>query len=327
MTKEIALALGGGGSKGNAHIGVLRVLDREGFQIRALAGTSAGGLWGSLYAYGYSPDEILDRFKSLEAQPLYQRDPHDLPAMMGVAGIRKLLNQALGACEFEELRIPFAVTSVDLDTAEHVVIRSGSVVDAVMATIAVPGIFPPVNLNGRTLIDGGILDPVPVASARSLAPGIAVAAVVLSPPIDEWAGVDKPRLMNALPLFSRYLGRLRIAQALNIFLRSIDISGAMLTELLLNFDQPDVIIRPAVPQIGLLDNVDIKEVAAIGEQAAEAALPQLEKAVAWPARLRRTLLPRSNRSVHLPYSYDFPTISNQENQRASHPDRMENNDT
>ena len=284
MTKEIALALGGGGSKGNAHIGVLRVLEREGFQIKALAGTSAGGLWGSLYASGLGPDEIQTRFKALDAQMLYKRDTVDGPAMMGLAGVRKLMNDAFGERTFEDLNIPFAVTAVDLDTAEHVVIRSGRVVDAVMATIAVPGIFPPVSVNGRTLVDGGILDPVPVATARALAPNTPVIAVVLSPPIDEWSGINKPRLLNTLPVFSRYLARLRIAQAFNIFLRSMDISGALLTELLLLHDQPDVIIRPAVPHIGLLDIVEVDEVASLGEDAAERALAQLEQAVSWSAR-------------------------------------------
>jgi NTE family protein len=304
--KEIALALGGGGSKGNAHIGVLRVLDREGFTIRALAGTSAGGLWGSLYAYGYSPDEILRRFSQVDTQMLYQRDSMDGPSMMGVAGVRKLLVKALGECTFEELRLPFAVTAVDLDTAEQVVICTGKVVEAVMATIAVPGIFPAARLDGRTLVDGGILDPVPVSTARALAPGVAVVAVVLSPPVNEWSGVDKPRLLNTLPVLSHYLSRLRIAQALNIFLRSIDISGALLTELLLHYDQPDVIIRPAVPHIGLLDAVNVAEVAALGERAAELALPELEKALSWQRRLRRALAPRPRRPVHLPDTSDFP---------------------
>jgi NTE family protein len=315
MSKDITLALGGGGSKGNAHVGVLHVLDRQGFKVRGLAGTSAGGLWGSLYAYGYAPDEIEHRLGEIDYRTLYQRDPEDGPAMMGVAGLRQSLTQALEDCTFEDLRIPFAVTAVDLDTAEHVVLRSGKVVDAIMATIAVPGIFPPALIDGRTLVDGGILDPVPVATARALAPEAPVAAVVLSPAIDDWSGVEKPRLLNTLPMFSRYLSRLRIAQALNIFLRSIDISGAMLTELQLLYDQPEVTIRPAVPHIGLLDVVDVREVVALGERAAELALPELEQAVAWPARLRRKLFPRQQRLVHLPEASDFsPGVTNRESE-------------
>jgi len=303
--KDISLALGGGGVKGNAHIGVLRVLERQGFNIRALAGTSAGGLWGAFYAYGYSPDEIERRFGALEPATVYGRQPEDGPAWLGLAGVHELLVEALGDCTFEDLRLPFAVTAVDLDTAERVALRSGRVVDAVMATIAVPGVFPPVELDGRTLIDGGVLAPVPVGLARSLAPGLPVAAVVLSPPMNEWGGLEKPFLLDSLPFLSNVVARLRMAQALNVFMRSIDIGGAMLTELLLQVERPDVIIRPAVPHIGLLDRVDVHEVARLGERATEYALPELNKAVSLPSRLTRLFRGRSPQRIHVPYASDF----------------------
>jgi NTE family protein len=287
--KDITVALGGGGAKGYAHIGVLRVLEREGFRIRAIAGTSAGGLWGSLYAAGRSPDEILALMLAADRNGLYQRRPGDGPAFLGLAGVHRLLYDALRDCTFDDLRLPFAVTAVDIQIAQPVVIDHGRLVDAVLATIAVPGIFPPVHWNGYHLIDGGVLDPVPVALARTLAPGLPVVAVVLSPPLTDWAGPGQPRLLNSLPFLATYLGRLRVAQALNIFMRSVDIGGAMLTDLRLRLDQPEVILRPAVPQIGLLDNVDVAEVAHLGELAAEAALPELNRAVGWQARLGRRI--------------------------------------
>lgn len=304
--KDIAIALGGGGVKGNAHIGVLRVLEREGFNIRAIAGTSAGGLWGAFYAFGYSPDEIQRRFSELDPQTLYDRQPDDGPSWLGLSGVIRLLEGALGNTRFEDLRLPFAVTAVDLNTAEYVVLRSGKVVDAVKATIAVPGVFPSVELEGRTLIDGGVLDPVPVSLARFLAPKLPVVAVVLSPPMDEWSGVEKPRLFNSLPLLSNIVARLRMAQAFNIFFRSIDISGAVLTEVLLQVEEPEVIIRPAVPHIGLLDDVDVAEVARLGERAAEYALPELQKVVGLNARIFRRLWPRKTKRIRPPYSSDSP---------------------
>jgi NTE family protein len=174
---------------------------------------------------------------------------------------------------------------VDLETAQRVVLQTGRVLDAILATIAVPGIFPPKMLNGHLLIDGGVLDPVPVALARALAPGIPVVAVVLSPPISEWRNPVKPRLLNSLPFLGDYIARSRVAQALNIFMRSVDIGGALLTEQLLQIEQPEVIIRPAVPQIGLLDDVDISEVARIGERAVDKALPDLLRAVSWKGKI------------------------------------------
>lgn len=286
---DITLALGGGGAKGNAHIGVLRLLDREGFRIRAIAGTSAGGLWGSFYAAGYSPDEIEAGLSQVDPDTIYSRSSGDGPAMMGLSGVRKILQEKLGKLTFDQLRIPFAVTAVDIDLAEQVILREGPVVDAVLATIAVPGIFPPKHINGRMLVDGGVLDPVPVALARRLAPGLPVVAVVLSPQMEQWNGPVKPRLFESLPFLSQYFARLRIAQAFNIFVRSVDIGGVMMTELRLQIEKPDVVIRPDVPQIGLMDRVDVYEVANLGEKAAQAALPDLRRAVSWRGRLSRRL--------------------------------------
>jgi NTE family protein len=289
MTKEITIALGGGGVKGNAHIGVLRALEGEGYHIRAVAGTSAGGMVGSLYAFGYTPDEILRRFHSTRPATLYERQPEDGPAWLGLKGVHEAFLDALGDSTFEDLRIPFAVTAVDIHCAEYVVLRSGNVVEAVMATIAVPGMFPPRELDGRTLVDGGVMDPVPAALARSLAPGLPVVAVSLTPKLEPWDGYQDPGLLATLPFGARYFSRLRVVQALNTAMRSIDIAGALLSDLLLKVQKPDVIIRPALTQVGLLDEVDVDEFVRLGEQAVKNALPDLQRAVGWPARLRRWL--------------------------------------
>ena len=299
--REIALALSGGGVKGYAHIGVLRLLEREGFRVRAIAGTSAGGLAGAMYAYGYSPDEIERRIGEMNLDTAYARLPGDGPSWLGVAGLRQLLEEALGAAQFADLRIPFAVTAVDLNTAEHVVLDQGSVVDALNATIAVPGVFPPVALDGRTLVDGAVLDPVPVGLARSLAPGLPVAAVVLSPGLEGWAELEKPRLLGSLPVLDRYLGRLRIAQALDVLMRSMDINNTLLVELLLAAEAPEVVIRPKLPHIGLLERIAVNLVACLGEQAAQEALPELLKATGWQAKLLRPLKPQPSWLMQIPY--------------------------
>jgi NTE family protein len=286
---DITLALGGGGVKGNAHIGVLRVLDREGFRIRAIAGTSAGGLWGAFYAAGYKPDEIEQIMISQNPVTLFKRLPGDGPSIYGLSGVIQMLESALGACTFDELRLPFAVTAVDLQTAEGIVLRKGKVVEAILATIAVPGIFPPKELDGRLLVDGGVLYPVPVSLARALGPGLPVVSVVLSPPLEGWQGRIRPKLFNSLPFWGAYLTRLRLARAMDIFMSSIDIGGAMLTEQILLLEQPEVVIRPAVPHIGLMDPIDVGDVARLGEQAAEAALPLLRREVSWRGRMARRL--------------------------------------
>ncbi len=292
---DISLALGGGGVKGFAHIGVVRALEEHGFRIRAIAGTSAGGLMGSVYAAGFSTEAIEDRLLKVDQGKLYHRLPGDGPSLFGVGGVLRILEEMLGDCTFDQLRIPFAVTAVDLDHGEEVIIDQGRVVDAVLATIAVPGIFPPRMRDGHMLVDGGILNPVPVALARRLAPGLPVVAVVLSPALSEWdVKRSRPRLLNSLPLLNR-LYEHRLAQSMNIFLRSVDIAGCLLTDLRLQIDQPEVIIRPPVSTFGLMDRVEIPELIGIGEAASQAALPTLRKVTGWKHRL----------TYRLPWLSDF----------------------
>ena len=286
---DVSLALGGGGVKGFAHIGVLRVLEQQGFHIRAIAGTSIGGLIGSVYAAGFSPDDIQATLSALDQTRFYVRRPGDGPAMLGLAGVADALVDTLGDIGFDDVRIPFAVTAVDIKSGQLLALQRGHLVDAVLATIAVPGVFPPRQWDGRTLLDGGILDPVPVALARSLAPEAPVVAVVLSPPFRDWSEGPTPRLLNSLPFLAKYLGRLRVAQAFNMFLRSVDIAGSLLTDLRLQLDRPEVIIRPQTHEIGLIDVVDVPHLARIGEQATLQELPNLRRASRWPNRLASRL--------------------------------------
>ncbi|MBN2549110.1 MAG: patatin-like phospholipase family protein [Anaerolineales bacterium] len=284
---DITLALGGGGAKGIAHLGVLRCLLKAGFQIRALAGTSAGGMIGSLYAAGYGPDEILERFLQVDQSNLYHRMPGDGPSILGVAGINRVLGEMLGERTFDELRIPFAVSAVDFKTGREVILKHGRVLDAVLATIAVPGIFPPQEWENYTLVDGGLLNPVPVAPARALAPRLPVAAVALNgPQLHPIETFEPPSLLQHVPLL-RQIAQLRLAQAFSVFLRSLEIGSLAITEMRLQLDQPDVIIRPDLEGIGLLDRVDLADVTDRGERAAELALSELQASQAWQRKLKR----------------------------------------
>jgi NTE family protein len=106
---------------------------------------------------------------------------------------------------------------VDIETAELLALRQGKVRDALLATVAVPGVFPVKKWNGRSLVDGGTLDPVPVALARSLMPELPVVAVALPPPCANWVRRPRPRLLTSPPFLGAYLARFRWPQAANIF--------------------------------------------------------------------------------------------------------------
>lgn len=286
---DITLALGGGGVRGAAHIGVLKGLEKAGYRIRAVAGTSAGGIAGAVYAAGYSPEELLAEFAQLDQTNLYARRPGDGPSILGVAGINRLLKRILGERTFEELQIPLAVTALDLKTKKEVVLNRGRVVDAVLATMSMPGVFPPQIYGDYLLVDGGLIDPVPVTASRAFFPRFPVVAVALDDPTyTQEITFTPPNFLMPSPLL-RTIARLRVAQAFSIFLESMDISSGFLTEFRLQLDQPDVIIRPHVGDLELLENINVVDIALRGEQALEKALPTLKRAVNWQKRFQRWL--------------------------------------
>jgi len=296
---EITLALGGGGAKGNAHIGVIRRLEKEGFRIKGVAGTSFGGIVAALYALGFSPDKIEEVFASVDQTQFYGHGPNDGPSLMGLAGVTRIFEEMIGDCTFADLKLPCVLTAVDLKSGKEVLLSKGRLVDAILATIAMPGIFPARYIDGLELVDGGTLDPVPVAAARMLAPRLPVVAVVLTLPMGippqpwnlpfhkHWGGM----------ILSRLLSKTRYTSVWDIFSRSLDITSRAITQYRLEVDHPEIIIRPKVYEIDTLDVVDVHEVAKKGEEAVEEVVPQLRNLFTWRTRWRRTIGVYNHRSI------------------------------
>jgi NTE family protein len=287
LIMDICLALGGGGTRGVAHIGVLRVLEQAGFSIRAVAGTSIGSIVAALYASGRSPTEIEELFSAVDQSKLYGWPLSEGPGLLGVHGIQDFLEKYLVGTNFEDLKIPCAAVAIDLNSNREIILEKGSVIDAILGSIAVPGLFPPKEIDGFRFIDGGTLDPIPVRAARGLAPGLPVVAVTLMAPLDTPAipiGIVSMPAANPIAL---KFARMNISQAFQIFADSVDIASRQMAELRLAIDEPELIIRPVLNGINLLDKVDVKEIAQRGEAAALEALPELIKAVSLPARFTR----------------------------------------
>jgi len=284
------MALGGGGIKGVAHIGVLKRLEQEDIQISAISGTSAGGIAGALYASGFTADHMEDIMTNFDQSRLFSRNTEDHPALLGIQGLVEILHGIFLDRTFESLRIPFACTAVDIRSGIEIILDKGKIIDAVIATSAVPGVFPPKEYNNMLLVDGGVLDPVPITVVKKLAPGIPVVAVCLSKSAEENENFQPFRIPfdSHIPqiLFDRF-AQLRIARAFNIFVRSMDISSRLLTELQIQLDPPDVIIRPDVEKYSMLDKVDPKILIEIGYSAADEAIPQILKMFSWTDRIER----------------------------------------
>ena len=287
---NITLALGSGGSKGSSHIGVIRRLEQEGFRIKALAGSSFGGLVAVFYALGYSPDEMEEMLASRDQSQLYGHISNDGSSLLGLAGTTTFLEEVIGKRTFDDLKLPCILTAADLKSGREVLLSEGSLVEAILSTIALPGLFPPRRVDGVELVDGGTLDPVPVAAARSLAPKLPVVAVVLTIQMGNPAQTWNIPLPENLPLrLIARVGKMRYGQALDVFLRSFDIVTRAVTEYRLEVDKPEFIIRPQVTEIDTLDRVDVHDVVRRGEEAANAVLPELKKFFTWRKRLRRRI--------------------------------------
>jgi NTE family protein len=178
MAKTVALALGGGAAKGLAHVGVLRGLEEDGVEVVAIAGTSMGSIVGALFARGMNGSEMEAFFASVD----WTRLGRIMLRSAGGGAFRDLLRETLGTDPIEKLRIPYAAVCCDLSNGQEVVLREGSLADAVLASSAIPGILPPSIIDGRTLVDGAMVTPVPVATAANLASAPVLAVNVLRPP-------------------------------------------------------------------------------------------------------------------------------------------------
>ncbi|BBL84711.1 hypothetical protein TthAA37_12790 [Thermus thermophilus] len=193
--RGVALALGGGGVRGYAHLGVLAVLEEAGVPIRGLAGSSAGALAAAAWAFGHKDpwrvhEAIFDREVAELSRAGSLRALARLfiafrrPAVVDTDRIEEGLKVLFGEARLEESPIPLALQAADLLTGEAVVLREGPVWKAVLASMAIPGLFPPVALMGRLLVDGDVAEKVPVRAAKALFPKV-VAVDVSNPPPKE----------------------------------------------------------------------------------------------------------------------------------------------
>lgn len=286
---EITLALGGGGVRGVAHLGVIRTLEKHDFKIRAIAGTSAGGMAGAVYAAGFSTEEIEGAFNEMKQDWSFSRGPDDKPSLLGLSSIAAKLRELLGDKTFDDLKIPFAATAVSLNSGNEIILRKGKVIDAVMATIAIPGVFPCQEIGGRVLIDGGVLDPVPVQVARWMKPALPVVAVTLHQIPKGWTPDDMPMPMP-MPGPHQIMDRiekLRPVQAFKIFSRSTDVTSQHLTKLSIQLYQPEIIIQPCVGHIGVLQKIDTDEIIQAGIDATETAIQAIKSETNWIKKIQR----------------------------------------
>lgn len=265
---EIALALGGGAALGWAHIGVLRALIRHGVHVGAVAGTSIGALAGvCLAADRLDVLETLARSANLRTVLRYMDLNLRRGAVLGGRAIAHQLGTHLGSLQLEELHIPCAVVAADLVTGTEVVLTAGSAVEAVQASIAIPGIFQPVSHDGMLLVDGGLISPVPVSAARSLS-DLPVVAVNLQN--------DYLRRAQAVGL---RLDRRRRPSTMHMTRAAIGLLLSRLARQSLTLDPPDLELALPVGHIDVRNFTKAGELIDIGARAVDEAWPQIKQLV------------------------------------------------
>lgn len=173
--RGFGLALGGGFLRGLAHLGVLDVLDEEGLAPGWLAGTSAGAIAAAFAAFGHSAEETEEALEELGWGSMTKLRPFGKLGLASNEGLADVLGRALGDVAFEEAATPLAVVATDINTGDRVVLNRGPVVRAVRASCSVPGLYEPVEVDGRFLVDGALVENVPVKSAREMGAPLVVA--------------------------------------------------------------------------------------------------------------------------------------------------------
>ncbi len=275
MYPKIGLALSGGGARGIAHVGVLKVLEEARIPIHMLAGTSMGGIVAAAYAAGHSPAEIEQFFRSLRLLDIAQRDRTGL-GLLGQGKIAGRLREVLGGdLTFDQLKLPLALVAVDLETGEEVIIREGSVVEGLLATSAVPVVFPPVRWQGRLLVDGGVLNNVPFDIARQMGADRVIAVHTMRDLSGEIGGEPPPVGSGAEAIVRMMLRRAPWSSIIEVAERSSGITSRKLVEQRMRESPPDLMIEIMLKGVGLFDLDQVDTGVEAGEEAVLQHLPEL----------------------------------------------------
>ncbi len=284
----VGLALGSGAARGLAHIGVIRVLERAGIAVDVVAGSSMGALIAAAWAVGKSADEMEQIALQVRGKRAFLRllDPM-FPGSGMIRGMKvtDFLRQIVGERTFEDTVIPLKIVASELNTLEEIVFEEGRLLDAVRASISIPGVFRPVESNGHTLIDGGIVDPVPVGALTRT--GVAKIIAVNTIPnvedmkrrVHERPAPPPPRTWWKRQSQLHEVGSLvdTPTSILNIYMRAMHAMQSHMAEEACR--DADVVIRPRAREAVWYDFYHPERYIRAGEEAAEAALAEMKELV------------------------------------------------
>lgn len=296
----VGLALGGGMARGFAHIGVLKTLIKHGIYPSIVTGTSIGSVVGAAYL-SRQLDELEDWARSLNRSRIlsYLDIRVRSAGLIGGKKLIKTLEEHFGDSEIESLPHPFITIATDLITGHEVWIRKGPLIEAMMASFALPGVFPPVERNGRLLIDGALVNPCPVAPCQALGARMTIAVDLnadligkAAKPGQKFQTVAGFDVFNEKDVAKEDQAKFKGSFAKRLFRRedtnpslfgvmisSLGIVQDRLTRSRLAGEPPDIHIKPHIGHIGLLEFEKAEELIREGEAAAERAMPEIKAAM------------------------------------------------
>jgi NTE family protein len=251
---KVALVLGGGAARGFAHIGVIRALEQEKIPVDMIVGTSVGSLIGAIYAYDRNSFELEWTAFMLGKDNIFDYGLLNAFTGMGVAKGEKLeefVRSKVPVANIEDLKIPFAAVATDLNRGTRFILDKGPVARAVRASSAIPGVFPPVSHQGKLLVDGGVVDNIPVSVAREKG-----ADIVIAVDIGE-------QVIN-----------FNIVDVIDVLLQSISIMGAENAKY--KKKDADVLISPKVGDVGMLDFTQKKRCMTAGIDSTQKMMPEIK---------------------------------------------------
>lgn len=251
---RIALVLGGGAARGFAHIGVIKSLEAQGIVPDIVVGTSAGAVVGALYASGMSGFELQNLALQMKEDLLADWTLPNRGVLKGAA-LQDFINQNVKNQPIQKFPKPLGVVATDLQSGERVLFRGGNAGMAVRASSAVPGVFQPVEINGRDFVDGGLTSPVPAQAARSMGADFVIAVDI-----------------------SNVSRRERLSGTLDVLLQTFAIMGHTLSSHELK--DADVVVRPKTAAVSSTDFEGRHLAILEGEKAAAAIMPELKASLA-----------------------------------------------
>jgi len=269
QSKKVGLALGGGGAKGFAHIGVIKTLVDAGIPIDYIAGTSMGALVGGYYA----ATKNIRRLEALAGQ--FEPEKHMSPrataldrkgAFFRDSLVEKLLSEEFHNIKIEDFEIPFAAVATDARNGEEVVMKKGKLVDALRASAALPIVFSPVEAGGRLLIDGGLSNPVPADVVRELGAEYVIAVDVSS----RW--LDQPEEM------------IDVHDMYSVITSSLSVIEYQIGKTIVK--TADIVLRPPVMRFQALSFAHNREILQAGENETKYHLREIRKAAGYPKKYR-----------------------------------------